>query len=284
MAEDADDFPSDSAVPDERASRPARRRTRPPTSRASPGRTAPRRPSRRGTGACAGRGDGAARPVPRRGPGRVGSEGGPERRRAARALPGSAPLDLCRLEGVWSLVYSPESACIDAAALLGFSRLLEGKTSPTRAGRQNSGSPRPFMPSRRAGAVCTAATQTITATQLVSRSSRPSSPCRIYRPSVLVDDVDGIGRADGDGPGTRREDRVRVRRSPQLRLGPCRTWPSRRNAFDALSALLTPDARPSSSSRRTRRWVRVSGRGRVLFVHERARDGPRYIRVLICRA
>merc|ERR1719353_209822 len=61
--------------------------------------------------------------------------------RLARSLEALAPpLDACRLEGVWSLVYSSEPGLYRSSPFFwSFSRLLEGKTSPTPVpGARNS--------------------------------------------------------------------------------------------------------------------------------------------------
>ena len=144
MAEDADDFPSDSAVPDEPEPEPTGEEADAPSD--VEGDT----------------GEDCAAPAVEAwneelaldaetalldrclGVDRGASASEADRNdveRLARSLEALAPpLDPCRLEGVWSLVYSSEPGLYRSSPFFwSFSRLLEGKTSPTPVpGAKNS--------------------------------------------------------------------------------------------------------------------------------------------------
>ena len=175
MAEDADDFPSDSAVPDEPEPEPTGEEADAPSD--VEGDT----------------GEDCAAPAVEAwneelaldaetalldrclGVDRGASASEADRNdveRLARSLEALAPpLDPCRLEGVWSLVYSSEPGLYRSSPFFwSFSRLLEGKTSPTPVpGAKNSElAEAVYAVTDALGPFYTVgdATQTITATQL----------------------------------------------------------------------------------------------------------------------
>ena len=287
MAEDADDFPSDSAVPDEPEPEPTGEEADAPSDvegDAGEDCAAPAVEAWNEELAldaetalldrCLGVDRGASASEADRN----------DVERLARSLEALAPpLDPCRLEGVWSLVYSSEPGLYRSSPFFwSFSRLLEGKTSPTPVpGARNSElAEAVYAVTDALGPFYTVgdATQTITATQLVSEVELSIEPLPNLPPvgrSLMTSTASAVPTATGLEL-TLEKTEVRdstLSQLPGLGFVSGLAFPTK-NAFDALSNALqlTPDASTVQLlATYVSDGVRVTRtEGGYLFVHERA--------------
>jgi len=204
--------------------------------------------------------------------------------RLARSLEALAPLlNLCQLEGVWSLVYSSEPGLYRSSPFFwSFSRLLEGKASPTPVPGAKNGdlAEAVYAVTDALGPFYTVgdATQTITSTQLVSEVELSIEPLPNLPPvgrSLMTSTAFATATPNGlelTLEKTEVKDST-ISQLPGLGFLDALAFPTK-NAFEALSNALqlTPDASTVQLlATYVSDGVRVTRtEGGYLFVHERA--------------
>lgn len=204
--------------------------------------------------------------------------------RLARSLEALAPpLNLCQLEGVWSLVYSSEPGLYRSSPFFwSFSRLLEGKASPTPVPGAKNGdlAETVYAVTDALGPFYTVgdATQTITSTQLVSEVELSIEPLPNLPPvgrSLMTSTAFATATPNGlelTLEKTEVKDST-ISQLPGLGFLDALAFPTK-DAFEALSSALqlTPDASTVQLlATYVSDGVRVTRtEGGYLFVHERA--------------